>query len=155
MYLHISEMKFLRGKFRIWLPHKSSWDAVLLLLPTLSPSFLCLKIPWLCSHTFPVAKILPLKVCIYLPETLPDLCRLVYSLSWFNSHESTPWTCLSHAGANRQAISGHYNVPSILVWSLFYDSVVPLTHTLLNNHLFLWIVCIFNCYGFIYLPSCF
>lgn len=155
MYLHISDMKLLRGKFRIWLPHKSSWEAVLLFPPTLSPSFLCLKNTWVWSHTFPVAKILPLKVRIYLPEALLDLCSWVYSLSWFNSHESTPWTCLSHAGANRQAISGHYNVPSILVWSLCYDSVLSLTHTLLNDHVFLWIVCILHCYGFIYLPSCF
>lgn len=97
--------------------------------------------------------ILPLEVCIYLSEALLDFADGYTRLVLFNSYKSTPWTCISHTGSNRQAMfrSWLWSVDSCLMIILQFSSSVD-SHSW-NDHLFHWIVCmIFNCDGFIYLP---
>ena len=150
MYFRISDMEFLRGKFRIWLPCKSSWDAALSLISPIPQSFLSLPRNYLGVQ--PYFSILP-STCVSTSQKHYWTCADGYTpLRLFNSYKSTLWTCLSHTGSSRQAMlrSRLWSVSSRLTIILRFSSSVD-SHSR-NYHHFHRIVCMrFDCDGFIYL----
>lgn len=151
MYVHISDKKFLRGKFTIWLPCKSSWDAALLHLPSPNPSFLCWKFTWLCSRTSPYC------LLKYRSTSQKQIIGLVQMgiLTWLSLTVTSPHLELAYhrLDATDEQHSDHDYDLSILVWSFFCSSVDSRSW---NDRLFHWIVCkIFHCDGFIYLATYF
>jgi len=121
--------------------------------PSPNPSFLCLEIIWVCSHTFPYC--LPR---VYLPPRniigLVQMGILPYvSLIVISPHSELAYHILDQV--DKQCSDHDYDL-SVLVWRLFYGSVVPLTHTLeiitIFTGLFAWdlIVMVLFIYLFIF-----
>lgn len=133
MCLHISDMKLLRGKFRIWLPCKSHWDA------GVQVSYF--------PHPFSPSLLQP--YFSLLPPTCVSTSQKHYltradgyiALDLSTTYKSIPWTCHSHAGSNRGTTfrSWLWSVSSCLTIILRFRSSVDSDSW--NYHLFHQVVC--------------